>query len=94
MDKKEAKLVLSGEMERMRQQSYADLRQWAVENQIESVMKAGPSGIGYQIEIVVRWDTKPEGALRVLGIIDDGEMISSFNPICDDFLLMPSGEIT
>jgi hypothetical protein len=93
MDKKEAKLVLSREMERMRQQPYSELRQWALENQIESVMIAGPSGIGYQIEIVVRWDSKPEGPLRVLAIIDDGEMISSFTPVCDDFLMLPNGEI-
>lgn len=34
--------------------------------------RTGPSGALYQIEVQVQWDAVAEGAIRVIGSIDDG----------------------
>ena len=34
--------------------------------------ETGPSGTEYQLEISVRWDAEPDGAIRILGSAADG----------------------
>jgi len=40
--------------------------------------------VTYQVEIDVFWDDKPGGAVRVLGMIDDGGW-RAFMPMCEAF---------
>ena len=49
----------------------------------------GPSGTEYQIEIQIRWDHKPHGAVRVMGTIDDGTFRGAFRPVCEDLIVTP-----
>jgi hypothetical protein len=44
----------------------------------------------YQIEVQVMWDDKPDGAILVMGGIDDGGW-SAFAPITESFLVDPTG---
>jgi hypothetical protein len=88
MNKQEAKELLSQEMQRWRARSYADLA--ALVNEVTTKDVTGASGVAYQIEIQVFWDSKPYGNLRVLGGIDDGGW-SAFKPLNDDFIIAPDG---
>jgi hypothetical protein len=49
---------------------------------------AGPSGVEYQIEVEVIWDSpRQQTDLRVLGAIDDGRLLASLSPLTEDFLV-------
>lgn len=50
-------------------------------------------GSEYQIEIEVFWDRPGDvgGNVRVLASIDDGGLLSSFNPLSIDFIKAPDG---
>lgn len=50
----------------------------------------GKSGTGYQVEIEVIWDNKPNGNIRVLGAIDDGRL-RAYSPLTRSFILAPDG---
>jgi hypothetical protein len=50
--------------------------------------KQGPSGVEYQIEILILWDSTPNGVIRVLGFIDDGGW-RAFVPLTDSILKCP-----
>ncbi len=50
-----------------------------------------PGGAEYQIEVEVFWDGQQGGDIRVLGSIDDGGW-SAFRPLCEDFIIAPSGK--
>jgi len=52
----------------------------------------GPSGTEYQIEILVTWDHRPNGDVRVLGSIDDGTLRGAFKPVCSDLLVGPDSQ--
>lgn len=91
MDDKEAKQLLDERMERLRYSSYGELCSWIKSGKSENPMVKGASGSGYCIELEVRWDDKPGGAIRVLGSIDDGGL-RSIMPICADFIVYPDGQ--
>jgi hypothetical protein len=44
----------------------------------------------YSLEIQFFWDAKPDGAVRVIGSIDDGGW-RAFRPLSDDFIRAPDG---
>lgn len=46
------------------------------------------TGTMYQIEVMVYWDARPEGNIRVIGAVDDGG-IRAFSPVCSDFIKAP-----
>jgi hypothetical protein len=50
----------------------------------------GVDGKRYQIEVEVFWDSKPGGAVRVMGAIDDGGF-RAFRPHTEDFIMAPDG---
>ncbi len=54
--------------------------------------KQGPSGASYQIEILILWDSTPNGAIRVLGSIDDGGW-RAFFPLTDSVIVTQSKTI-
>ncbi len=89
MDKTEALAVLSNEMAQYRKRSYGELS--GLIGQVDAHEVKAASGVAYQIEIQVYWDSKKGGDLRVLGAVDDGGW-RAFAPLTDDFILTPKGE--
>ncbi len=88
MDKPEARELLTAKLDEYRQVPYALLAARVGEQECHEV--TGPSGMKYQIEIEVRWDHKPNDAIRVLGAIDDGRLRVAFCPLCEDLIVTPS----
>jgi hypothetical protein len=86
MNKVEALSVLQGQLRPWREQSWAQLRE--VVSQSHRFEVIGESGTWYQGEVQVVWDDKPDGAIRVMGSIDDGGW-RAFVPLTEDFILAP-----
>ena len=98
MNKQEMTAILSEQLARYRQRSYAELRALLESKQVDTLEVQGPSGADYQIEIQFIWDDKPLGNLRVLGAIDENphRPLWGFLPIyvsrvADGFILSPQG---
>lgn len=89
MDKGEASELLAKELEEWRAHSYSDLTSH-IDSEPSTKEAKGKSGVTYQIEVEVFWDSKPQGDLRVLGAIDDGGW-RAFSPLTDDFIVSPDG---
>lgn len=49
---------------------------------------AGASGKAYQIEYDILWDHKPNGAIRIIGSVDDGGL-RAFAPLTESRLVTP-----
>ena len=51
--------------------------------------RVGESGTVYQIEVEAFWDHpgQESGDLRVLASIDDGRILTSIVPLCEDFII-------
>lgn len=88
MDKAEARSLLSQELSRYRRLPYAEL--FSLIDHSETLERAAPSGVVYQIEMQVFVDDVSRQTLRVVGAIDDGGW-RAFSPLCDDFILAPDG---
>ena len=88
MDKQEARALLDGEVTRLREMNYADLRKYFDEEHQEVT---GSSGKEYQIETLAVWDRKPEDDLRIFVSIDDGGLRAAFAPMTDGFIMRPNG---
>lgn len=89
MDKIEAQAILSAEIARLKTMSYPELQTmisapWVFE-------RIGESGTVYQIEVEAFWDQPGQagGDLRVLASIDDGRILTSIVPLCEDFIVSP-----
>lgn len=90
MNREEAQAILDAKLDEYRRSSCADL---AAKVGCEEICEAtGPSGTTYQMEILVAWDGKPKGDIRVLGSIDDGSFRSAFKPLCSDLVITPEGQ--
>jgi hypothetical protein len=50
------------------------------------------SGVTYQIEFNVFWDSKPEEDLRIMGSIDDGGW-RVFVPLTESLIMKPDGKL-
>lgn len=88
MNNDEAISVLAREMEPYRALAYGELLQLLDET--KHIDTTGPSGSSYQVELLVTWDDKSKGDLRVIGSIDDGGW-RAFVPLTDSFILRPDG---
>jgi hypothetical protein len=88
MDNSEAAAVLRGHLQEYRRRSYSDLVGLLGKPQVAELQ--GLSGVAYQLEVLVHWDDRPGGALRVLGSVDDGGS-RALKPLTDDFILAPDG---
>ena len=88
MDKKEARALLAAKLAEYRRLGYAALVDKIGDDECPEV--TGPSGVAYQVEIQFLWDDKPNGAVRVMGAIDDGGL-RALMPLCDDFIIAPDG---
>lgn len=90
MDKSEARAVLAQHLATYRRYSYRDLTQLVGVN--SAVQVRGPSGVEYQIEIEVMWDSlRHKTDILVMGAIDDGRLPGALSPLCDSFILAPDG---
>lgn len=86
MDRDEALLVLRAHLKSLRQRSYADLV--GTMGDVQVIEAIGPSGVEYQIETEVMWDSLREKTdIRVLGAIDDGRLPGAFTPVTDSFVV-------
>lgn len=84
MDKQEALFLLNRKLDEYRQRSFSELVEIVGKNQQHDAI--GCSGVEYQIEVVVLWDSKPGRDIRLLGAIDDGGW-RAFVPLCADLLV-------
>jgi hypothetical protein len=89
MDKAEARAVLDEYLETYRAKSYEDLKR--LTDEVDTCERTGPSGTTYQIEIMVHWDDKPAGVIRVIGAVDDGGW-RAYSPLTLHFLVPPDGD--
>jgi hypothetical protein len=53
----------------------------------------GASGVNYQIEVTLLWDSRPGENLRIIGSIDDGGW-RAFVPLTDSLIMKPDGTLT
>ena len=90
MDKAEARAVLAHHLATYRHYSYADLTQLI--GVIRAVQVRGLSGVEYQIEVEIMWDSpRQKTNILVMGAIDDGRLPGAFSPLSDSFILAPDG---
>ncbi len=88
MNKREAAELVEAELRKFRSQPYDELQR--LRTDVMTYTVRGPSGATYQVEIEAFWDSGRPGNLRVMAAIDDGGL-SSFRPLCRDFILAPDG---
>jgi hypothetical protein len=90
MNRDEARAILKSHLELLRPRPYADLVEIIGDVQVVEVV--GPSGVRYQIEIEVMWDSPREKTnIRVMGAIDDGRLPGAILPVTDSFIVAPDG---
>jgi hypothetical protein len=80
--------VLREHLQQYRQRSYDELV--ALLDKPQAAELPGPSGATYQLEVVVHWDHRPAGALRVIGSVDRGGL-RALRPLTDDFIRAADG---
>ena len=90
MDREEALSLLNAKLDEYRKLSYDQLAARVGDEEFPE--EVGASGTQYQVEIQIVWDDKPNGAVRVLGSIDDGGW-RAFMPLCDSVIMTPDGEV-
>ena len=90
MDSREAREVLAGQLARKRARGYPELTELVGEESRERL--TGPSGVEYQLRVRVMWNDEPQGALRLVGSIDDGG-IRAFAPLVESLVLQPDGAL-
>ncbi len=91
MNKQEARTVLAEKLADYRKLSYGELV--ARIDDDDCLTAVGPSGTEYQIEVQFLWDGQPDGNIRVLGGIDDGRFLAALAPLCESFIVSPTGEV-
>jgi hypothetical protein len=90
MDEVEARAILGSELAALRVIPHATLVERLLDRQ-ETKEVVGASGAWYQIELQAFWDSQPDGALRVMGAIDDGRSPRVNFPLTADFILARDG---
>ena len=88
MNKIEALQLLQARLRPWRERPWSELRNDVGPSRCFEA--CGESGTTYQGEIQVFWDDKPDGAIRVMGSINDGGW-RAFVPLTDAFILAPDG---
>jgi len=82
MNKREAKEIISNQLDAYRKRPYSELVEMIDTDPITYKVN-GPSGTSYQIEIAASWDDKPNGNIRVIGAIAD-HGLKAFAPMFFD----------
>jgi hypothetical protein len=86
MNKQEAWQLIRAELSVYEGQPYADFVRLIDKELI--LEKQGPGGTKYQIEILIFWDSTPNGVIRVISSIDDGGW-RAFFPLTESILKYP-----
>jgi hypothetical protein len=86
MDNEEALSLLKNFLDRVEAAGYVALSKRAGES--DSLEVVGASGKKYQIEYDIQWDHKPDGAIRIIGSVDDGGL-RAFAPVTKSRLVTP-----
>ena len=66
----------------------ADSACWRNRISSRSAARRGPP---HRLQIEAVWDDRPGGALRVFGLIEDGERLGAFAPITGEFTITSTG---
>ena len=92
MNESEAKMLLDKELLPYRNRPYAELAQQI--GSLSAYQKTAPSGVEYNIEIEVVWDSpKARRDIRVSGVVDDGHWPDSWLPLSVEFIVSQDGTI-
>lgn len=86
MNKEEALKILATKISEFRSLTFNQLRQKIDQNK-DVFEITGTSGVIYYIDIMVIWDDKPKGIIRVMGCIDDGGVRAYFPLSGEGFLI-------
>lgn len=89
MDVVEAAAILGSRLEEAAARGYDPLAQLASVSGEDRTEVRGGSGAMYQLEILYLWDSRPGGAVRVMGSIDDGGL-RAFVPLTKSVLVGPA----
>lgn len=87
MNTQEARELIRDELATYQRKSFRELVQ--LMDQEFHYEKQGSSGTSYQVEILILWDSKPNGAILILGSIDDGGW-RAFFPLTDSIIVTQS----
>jgi hypothetical protein len=90
MNKAEAKSILSTELRAFATRPYDKLVELISRTEVKSI--SNESGVNYQIELNVFWDSQPEKDLRIMGSIDDGGW-RAFLPLTESLIMKPDGTL-
>jgi hypothetical protein len=91
MNKREAKEIISNQLDAYRKRPYSELVEMIDTDPIAYKVN-GPSGTSYQIEIAASWDDKPNGNIRVIGAIADHGLKAFAPMLFDEFIKSPKDE--
>lgn len=86
MNNQEAKRILEERLTSYKARRYNELLDLLEEPDTFEI--SAPSGQEYQVKIQALWDDKPNGALRIIGSIDDGGL-RAYSPLSYSFLIYP-----
>jgi hypothetical protein len=87
MNREIARALIESELASLQGGGYAALRSRVGEHVVKDVV--GPDGQSYQVEILIVWDVAEDGAIRLLGAIDDGGLATFVRPLSADALIDP-----
>jgi hypothetical protein len=90
MNKPEARSILSRELKAFASRSYDQLAALIGHPDVKNLVSE--SGVNYQIEFSVFWDSKPQENLRIMGSIDDGGW-RAFLPLTESLIMKPDGKL-
>jgi len=90
MNKAEAKSILSRELRAFAARPYDKLVELISRPEVKNILSE--SGITYQIELNVFWDSQPEKNLRIMSSIDDGGW-RAFLPLTESLIMKPDGTL-
>ena len=91
MNNTEARLLLANELRTLAKHSFDELVAMIGHDEVKTVI--GASGVNYQIEVTLLWDSRPGENLRIIGSIDDGGW-RAFVPLTDSLIMKPDGTLT
>ena len=91
MDNSEALEILSQELDRYRHKPYAELKTMITGKPIGKEVRTY-NDADYNVEVMIDWSEGPDGNIKVLAFIEDGEM-RSFIPLTKSFIMTPDNEL-
>jgi hypothetical protein len=92
MNNQEATEIVRHELSQYKNRPYSELVA-LVGVRIPTITINGASGVEYQVVVRVFWEGKPNGDIRVSGLIDDGGW-RAFVPLTEDFITGPNNVVS